>query len=161
MTTMRETFGVPVGLSDHSEDPLVGPLAAVAVGAALLEKHFTFCHELPGPDHRFALEPEGLRLMIRKVRELEQVLGSGDKRTHTIETELRGFARRSIFAVQPIPAGTPLTTENVAVLRCGKQSPGLAPREFPRILGRTVAKPIQAGTAVQPDDLAPTAPAEC
>lgn len=153
--TMQEAFGVPVGLSDHSEDPLVGPLAAVAVGAALLEKHFTFSHELPGPDHRFALEPEGLRLMIRKVRELEQVLGSGDKRTHPIEGELRGFARRSIFAVQPIPAGTPLTTENVAVLRCGKQLAGLAPREFPCILGRTVARPIQAGTAVQPDDLAP------
>ena len=153
LTTMQQAFGVPVGLSDHSEDALVGPLGAVALGAAVLEKHFTLDRALPGPDHRFALEPDGLRLMIQQVRALEQALGDGKKQTHPVEGELRGFARRSIFAVRPIPAGTPLTMENVAVLRCGQQPAGLAPREFPRILGRTVARQIPVGVAVQSGDL--------
>ncbi len=150
---MARAFGVPVGLSDHSEDPVVGPLAAVALGAALLEKHFTLDRGLPGPDHKFALEPDGLRLMIHKVRELEQALGSGEKRMQPIEGELHAFARRSIFAVQPIPAGAALSTANVAVLRCGKQPAGLPPKAWPRVLGRTAAKSIPAGTAVQPGDL--------
>lgn len=151
--TMQQAFDVPVGLSDHSDDPLIGPLGAVALGAALLEKHYTFSHELPGPDHRFALEPDAFRLMVRKVRELEQALGTGIKETHPVESELRRFARRSIFAMRQLSVGTPLTTENVAVLRCGQQPAGLPPREFPRILGRTVVRPVQAGTAVQPGDV--------
>lgn len=154
ITTMQRTFGVPVGLSDHSDDPLVGPLAAVALGAALLEKHYTFSHDLPGPDHRFALEPEALRCMVRKVREVERALGNGDKTPHAIEGELRAFARRSIFAVRPIPTGASLTADNVAVLRCGKQPAGLPPKELPRVLGRTVARAIEPGVAVQADDLA-------
>lgn len=153
IVTMKRAFGVPVGLSDHSRDPLVGPLAAVSVGANLLEKHFTVSNDLPGPDHRFAIQPDELRLMIRKVREIEQALGTGEKAMHPIEAELRAFARRSIFAVKGIPAGTVMTQENVAILRCGKLPGGFPPKAFPDLLGRTVARPIPAGTAIQPDDV--------
>lgn len=153
IVTMKRAFGVPVGLSDHSRDPLVGPLAAVSVGANLLEKHFTVSNDLPGPDHRFSVQPDELRLMIRKVREIEQALGTGEKAMHPAEAELRAFARRSIFAVKAIPAGTVMTHENVAILRCGKLPGGFPPKAFPDLLGRTVARPIPAGTAIQPDDV--------
>ncbi|MBI3953638.1 MAG: N-acetylneuraminate synthase family protein, partial [Chloroflexi bacterium] len=97
MVTMKDAFGVPVGFSDHSRDPLVGPLAAVALGANLLEKHFTLSNRLPGPDHSYALEPLELRLMVQKMREVEQALGSGKKEVQAAEAELRRFARRSVF----------------------------------------------------------------
>src|SRR3989442_1628174 len=127
IATMKSAFGVPVGLSDHSRDPLVGPLAAIGAGADLIEKHFTLSNDLPGPDHRFALEPGELRLMIARVREAETALGNGEKVMHPVETELRGFARRSIFAVRNIEAGEELTRENIAVLRHGNLKHGLEP----------------------------------
>src|SRR5687767_268242 len=80
MTTMREELDVLVGLSDHSREPLIGPVAAVALGAAVIEKHFTFSNELPGPDHRFAIEPDELRAMVRSIRECQAALGDGQKR---------------------------------------------------------------------------------
>lgn len=153
LETLRYTFGVPTGLSDHSRDPLMGPTVAVALGANVLEKHFTLSNTLPGPDHRFALEPQELCLMIQKVREVEQALGSGEKVAHPVEMELQRFARRSIFAVKEIPQGASLTIENVAVLRCGKQPGGLPPRELPHLLGRKVARSIPVDTAIQPNDV--------
>lgn len=153
ISTLRSTFGVPVGLSDHSRDPLVGPLVAVAAGADALEKHFTFSNALPGPDHRFALEPDELHLMIQKVREAERALGSGGKVVHPVEAELRAFARRSIFAVRDIALGEVFTRDNIAVLRCGKLSPGLEPRRFPELLGRRARRTIPAEHALGPDDM--------
>lgn len=153
MVTMQRAFGIPVGLSDHSRDPLVGPLAAVSLGAKLLEKHFTISNDLPGPDHRFAIQPDELRLMIQKVREAERALGTGEKVTQPVEAELRAFARRSIFAVKEIPAGACITQENAAVLRCGKLPEGLPPKAFPNVLGRKVTRPIPAGTAIQSGDI--------
>ena len=153
VATLKSTFGVPVGLSDHSRDPLVGPLAAVAVGANLIEKHFTLGNELPGPDHRFALESAELRLMIQKVREAEKALGVREKVMHPIEAELRGFARRSIFAVKDIAAGEELTRENVAVLRCGKLPAGLHPKDYPKLLGRRAARHILSESAIKPQDI--------
>ncbi len=150
--TMREAFGLPVGLSDHSRDPLVGPMTAVAAGAHLLEKHFTLSNALPGPDHAFALEPQELRIMIRKIRETEQALGSGEKKTHSVEAELRRFARRSIFATKDVAAGEQLTADNISVLRCGKLPSGLQPNEYPRVLGRRASRRIMAESAIQPSD---------
>ena len=152
VTTLKSAFDVPVGLSDHSRDPVVGPLAAVAVGANLIEKHFTLGNELPGPDHRFALEPAELRLMIRRMREAEQALGSGDKKVHPVESELRQFARRSIFAVRDIAAGETFTTENIAVLRCGNLPPGLAPKYLPDVLGKRSQRDIRAENAIKQGD---------
>lgn len=153
VATMKQAFAVPVGLSDHSRDPLVGPLAAVAVGANLIEKHLTLSNRLPGPDHRFALEPAELRLLIEKVREAEKALGSGEKTVHPVEVELRGFARRSIIAVRDIPAGGQLSPENVAVLRCGKLPAGLPPCDYPELLGRQVARPIPRGAPILREDV--------
>ena len=149
---MKSAFGVPVGLSDHSRDPFVGPVAAVALGASLIEKHFTLSNELPGPDHRFALEPSELRLMVQKVREAEKALGSSDKVVHAVENELRKFARRSIFAVKEIAAGEILTEQNIVVLRCGNLAPGLEPKEFSHVLGKRASRNIRAGTAIQRED---------
>jgi len=150
--TMKSAFDVPVGLSDHSRDPLVGPLAAVAVGANLIEKHFTLSNELPGVDHRFAVEPPELRLMIQRIREAERALGSGRKDVHPVEAELRAFARRSVFAVRAITRGETLTRENIAVLRCGKLPAGVPPARFDDLLGRRARRDIPAEQAITPDD---------
>ncbi len=152
VSTMKAAFGVPVGFSDHSRDPLVGPLAAVAVGANLIEKHFTLSNELTGPDHRFALEPSELRLMIQKVREVEIALGSGEKIIHSVEAELRRFARRSIFAIKDIAEGEIFTRENIAILRCGNLPPGLEPEHFEEILGKHAQHNISAEQAIRERD---------
>lgn len=153
ITTMKKAFGVPVGFSDHSRDPLVGPLAAVSIGADFIEKHFTLSNELPGPDHRFALEPGELKQMVEKIRQVELALGDGEKKTQPVEEELRRFARRSIFAVQSIAEGDRISPENVAVLRCGKLPYGLAPKEFPHLLGKQVRRTIEVGSTIRPEDI--------
>lgn len=154
VATMKSTFGIPVGLSDHSRDPLVTPLAAVAVGANLIEKHFTLSHQLEGPDHRFALEPAELYLMVQKLREVEKALGNGEKVVHPVETELRKFARRSIFALRDIAPGEEITRENVLVLRCGNLQPGLEPKQLQEILGKRARRKITAESALQREDFA-------
>jgi N,N'-diacetyllegionaminate synthase len=154
ITTMKSAFGVPVGFSDHSRDPLVGPMAAVAVGADLVEKHFTLGNRLPGPDHSYAVEPEELSAMVRRIREAELTLGNGEKSVQSVEAELRHFARRSIFATQDIASGEVLTLSNVAVLRCGKLAPGLEPKYYDTVLGKFTRRPIQVGSAIQRDDYA-------
>ena len=152
--TMRAAFGVPVGFSDHSREALIGPLAAVALGAAIVEKHFTLSNQLPGPDHAFSLEPRELRDMVEKIRELEQAMGSGDKVMQPEESELRAFARRSIFVTADIALGEKITTENVAVLRCGRLSPGLEPKHYGEVVGRTAGRPMSTGSAVVREDIA-------
>lgn len=151
---MKQLFGLPVGLSDHSRDPLLGCIAAVAVGANLIEKHFTLDNELPGPDHQFAVEPDELAQLVRGVRGVEQALGTGKKTVHPVEAELRAFARRSIFTTRAVSAGEPFTVENVAVLRCGQLKPGLEPRCYPELLGRRATRPLGVEEAVQPGDYA-------
>lgn len=152
--TLAATFGVPAGLSDHSRDPVIAPVAAVACGAAILEKHFTLDNDLPGPDHRFALEPAELRLMIERIREAESALGALEKVHVPVEDELRVFARRSVFAIEAIRAGDVFSATNVAVLRCGKRPAGIAPVEFPRVIGRRASRDIEQDSAIQPSDLA-------
>ena len=152
--TMKDAFRVPCGLSDHSRDPLVGPLAAVALGANLIEKHFTLSNELPGPDHKFALEPPELRTMIEKVRQVEQALGSGEKVMQPIEEELHEFARRYIFAAKRIHKGETLTPDNVAVLRKGKLPKGLPPKFLDKVLGKPATRDLQVNEPLQEDDVA-------
>ena len=151
---MKAAFRLPVGFSDHSRDPLVGPLCAVALGADLIEKHVTFSNDLPGPDHRFAIEPEELCRMVAKIREAESALGSGEKRVHAVERELHSFARRSVFTTRDVRAGGVLTTRNVAVLRRGKLAAGLEPKALPMVLGRRSIRAIPAETAIRAEDLA-------
>lgn len=150
--TLREEFGVPAGLSDHSRDPLAGPLAAVALGAHILEKHFTLSNQLPGPDHAFAVEPHELKEMVRQVRQVEQALGDGRKVVQPVERELREFARRQVVALKEIVPGEFFTRENAAVLRRGKLEAGLEPKLYDALLGKTARRKILGGTAIREGD---------
>ncbi len=153
VTTLRDRFDVPVGLSDHSQDPLVGPMAAVALGACTIEKHFTLSRHLPGPDHPFAVEPAELRLMVQKIRQLEAALGTGEKVPQEAERELRQFARRSIFAIASIAEGEELSPHNIGVLRHGKRGAGMEPQAYPSLLGRRAAKAIPAQALLAEEDV--------
>lgn len=159
ITTLRDVFGVWTGLSDHTRDPIAAPMAAVALGAVIVEKHFTLSNDLPGPDHRFALEPDELRAMVSGIRAVQAVLGTGDKTVDAIEGELRQFARRSVFATKSIAAGQHFSPENTAVLRRGKLPGGLDPVDHPALMGRSAARDVQRWTAVQADDVGGEGPA--
>jgi N-acetylneuraminate synthase len=152
LETMRETFGVPTGLSDHSRDPLIGPLAATALGANVIEKHFTLSNRLPGPDHAYALEPVEFATMVAAVRNVEQALGNGIKVMQSVERELRQFARRSIYAVCSIKKGEMLTADNVAVLRHGTLRVGVDPKYWNQVLGRKANRDIPEGSPIEAND---------
>jgi N-acetylneuraminate synthase len=149
IVTLREATGCHVGLSDHSRDAVVAPVVAVTLGAVAIEKHFTLSNRLPGPDHRFAVEPHELRELVRSVRQAQAVLGTGTKEVLAIETELHGFARRSVFTVREIRAGEVFSEDNLRVLRNGANAPGLPPEEYPRLVGRRAALDIAAGSPVR------------
>jgi len=151
--TLRQEFRVPVGLSDHSRDALVNPVATVARGGNILEKHFTLKNTLPGPDHRFAVEPKELARMVEAVRNAEAALGSSVKKVHRLEKELYLFARRRVHAIADIRRGDVFTVENVAVLRSGKARPGLEPRHFDRILGKRAKTNIRESDGIRSEDV--------
>lgn len=154
LVTLREALGIPTGLSDHTRDPCVAPMAAVALGACLIEKHFTLSNRMPGPDHAFAVEPHELARLVQSVRDVERVLGSGLKDVLDVEGELRSFARRSIFVTRSVRAGERFTRDNVDVLRRGKLAEGLAPAELDRVLRSTAARDIAAESVLHEQDLA-------
>jgi N-acetylneuraminate synthase len=154
LATLKSIFAVPAGLSDHSRDPVVAPIAAVAVGANVIEKHFTLSNSLPGPDHRFAVEPDELHLLVEKVREAEAALGNGEKTVDPVERELRQFARRSIFTARDIRAGEAFTRENLVILRNGALAPGLEPSRFDDLLGRHAARDLVTETSLRDLDVA-------
>ncbi|MGI8617867.1 MAG: N-acetylneuraminate synthase family protein [Gemmatimonadaceae bacterium] len=150
---MRNELGVPVGLSDHSAEPLAASLAAVAREACVIEKHFTLSRSLPGPDHSFALEPGELREMIRLVREVERALGEREKRVRDVERELVDY-RRSIFTTRPVALGEPFGPHNIAVLRrAGLPDPGLAPSAFDQLFGKQAARALGADHLVARSDI--------
>ncbi|MDZ4816263.1 MAG: N-acetylneuraminate synthase family protein [Verrucomicrobiota bacterium] len=151
--TLRERFRLPVGLSDHSRDPVIGPVTAVAQGASVIEKHFTLSNQLPGPDHPFALEPHELQIMVRRIREAEEALGNGEKVMLPVEKELRSFARRSIFTVTNIAKGEKITDQNIGVLRCGKVKGKLTPRDYATVLGKKAVRTIKADSALAFEDI--------
>ncbi|HXI60357.1 MAG TPA: GNAT family N-acetyltransferase [Polyangia bacterium] len=148
-------LGVLTGLSDHSREPLPGPMTAVALGAVVIEKHFTLSNKLPGPDHVYALEPHELKDVVAKMRQVEQTLGSGDKTVHPEEQELRAFARRSIFTTRALPEGERLRRADLSLLRCGHLPYGLHPKEYLRLVGRRLRRGLGAETAVRGDDVEP------
>ncbi len=152
IVALRTRFGVQAGLSDHSSDPVVAPMGAVAMGAALIEKHYTLSKRLPGPDHAFAVNPEGLTALVKGVRDMEQVLGTGLKEVHPVENELRHFARRSLFTIAGVKANETLTRENLDVLRRGSQEEGLDPELLPLVLGASAARDLSPDQALQRGD---------
>ena len=153
LRTLREQFGVPSGLSDHSRDPVAAPMAATALGASIIEKHFTLSNRLPGPDHAYAVEPHELERLVRRVRETEVLLGSGEKVVQSAETELRSFARRCLFTIRPISRGDAFTPENVDVLRTGKLGRGLEPEVYERVLEAFAAKDLEASQPLLQDHI--------
>ncbi len=150
---LQREFDVLAGLSDHTLDPVTAPSAAVALGAAVVEKHFTLNNSMEGPDHKFALEPDELDQMVSAIRATERALGTGEKCVLNVESELHDKARRAIHAVEDIKAGEALTEENVQVLRPGERGAGLNPTHYHEILGMTATRDIQTGEGIQWDDV--------
>ncbi len=136
METMRAAFGVPVGLSDHSTGTAV-PIAAAALGAAFIEKHFTLDRARVGPDHPFALEPLELGTMVRGIREAEAALGDGHKDGPSPEEreEMYTLGRRSLIAARDLPAGTVLDRDMITIKRPGF---GIVPKDLDHVVGRTL-----------------------
>jgi N-acetylneuraminate synthase len=153
---LKRRFGVEAGFSDHSRDPVVGPVVAVSLGATVVEKHFTINNRLPGPDHAFALEPDELSEMVRAIRVAEVMRGDGVKNVGPQETELRSFAVRAVQATRDLAPGDLLVEgENFDVLRPGNRAGGMHPRHLDTLLGRRAASHISAGDGIRPDDVAP------
>jgi sialic acid synthase SpsE len=151
--TLRESFSLPTGLSDHTTDPVIAPCAAVCRGAAVLEKHFTLDREMDGPDHSFALEPDELAKMVTAVRQTERALGDGTVDVQDVESHTYEVARRSVHATRDIEAGEKLTRDNIAVLRPGKRDKGAPPSVYDELLGTTATGRISKDTGVTLDDV--------
>lgn len=149
MKTLRHAFKLPVGLSDHSLG-ITMPIVAVALGACIIEKHFTLDKNLSGPDHRASLEPDELKEMIRSIRDVEKALGDGVKRPTVEEEENKKAARRSIVARVDIPHGTIITEDLLALKRLGI---GLEPKYVNSLLGKRAVKSIKRNTFVMWDSL--------
>lgn len=150
MQTMATAFSVPVGYSDHTLEAEVA-IAAVALGACVIEKHFTLDRSLPGPDHRTSLEPDELSALVRGIRTVEMALGHGRKEPADSEANTATVARRSLVAARDIQAGTTLTEELIAIKRPGT---GLPPAMRPYLIGRTARITIPAGTLLTLEMLA-------
>ncbi len=150
---MRSCFQLPVGLSDHSPDPIVAPVGAVVLGACAIEKHFTLDKRLPGPDHSFAVDPEELKAMCAAVRLAEQMRGKEVKQIVPEEMELFHFARRGVQAIEKIKKGDLFVEDtNIAILRPGKQKGGVHPRYIDEIVGKKAKRDLQIGEGIQHED---------
>jgi N-acetylneuraminate synthase len=145
MDTLREAFGLPVGLSDHTRGIAV-PIAAVARGATLIEKHFTLDRSLPGPDHEASLEPDELRRMVRGIRDAETALGTTRKAPADPEWKNRTVARKSLVAVQSIEEGESFTPSNLGAKRPGD---GLSPMRYWEYLNSTASRSYTSGEQIQ------------
>ena len=146
---IKSRYHLPVGFSDHSIDPIIAPIIAVAYGATIIEKHFTLDRNLPGPDHPFALIPNELEIMVNSIRNAELTLGSGDKQILKEELELRNFATRSLQAIKTISKGDVLEEGvNFDVLRPGKRNRGLEARFLESVNGKRSKTDIDVGNGV-------------
>ena len=145
MLTMGAVFGVPIGYSDHTTGIAI-PIAAVALGATVIEKHFTLDRELPGPDHRASLEPAELAEMVRAIRQVEVALGDGVKRVGSAEARNKSVARKSLVAARRIAKGEAFSAENLAVKRPGT---GLSPMRWDDLLGRAATRDFDVDELIE------------
>lgn len=136
MHTLRERFNVKVGYSDHTCGYEV-PVAAVAMGAEVIEKHFTLDKKLPGPDHKASLNPEELTAMVKSIRNIEQALGSTEKVSSPSETPNKDIARKSIVAACKIAKGEIFTENNITVKRPGN---GISPMLWDSVIGTCASR---------------------
>ena len=145
MATIAKTFGVKVGYSDHTLGIEV-PLAAVALGATVIEKHFTLDKEMEGPDHRASLEPSELTAMVTGIRNIEKCLGSDIKEPSPSETGNRLIARKSIVAACAISKGDIFSEQNITTKRPGS---GLSPMEWDRVMGSTAIRDFKPDEMIE------------
>lgn len=136
MLTIKNQLDIQVGYSDHTLGIEV-PIAAVALGAKIIEKHFTLNKDLSGPDHKASLNPEELKNMIKAIRNIEKSLGDGDKKPSPSELKNKDLVRKSIVAVKDIKKGDLFTEENITVKRPGT---GLSPMNWEKIIGQKALK---------------------
>lgn len=144
MDTLAHSFSLEVGYSDHTEGTLI-PIAAVARGARVIEKHFTLDRKLPGPDHRASLEPPQLKEMVESIRSLSLALGDGMKAPQASEWDTRLAARQQIVASQAIEAGESFSSKNLDTKRCGE---GIPASEIWDIIGRQSHRTYNAGDVI-------------
>ena len=139
MVTLKEKFNVPVGYSDHTLGIEI-PIAAVATGAAVIEKHFTLDRNMDGPDHKASLEPYELQAMVKAIRNVELALGNGEKKPAESEMKNIAIARKSIIASRKIKKGEVFTEENLTTKRPGN---GISPMRWFEVLGQTAIKDFE------------------
>lgn len=144
MDTMAQAFNLPAGYSDHSEGITI-PIAAVARGAVLIEKHFTLDKGMEGPDHKASLEPDELTAMVTAIRQVEVALGSGVKCPTPSEAKNKAVARKSLVAAGPIQSGEVFTADNLAIKRPGS---GLSPYHYWEVKGRVASRNYQVGELI-------------
>lgn len=145
MLTLKEEFGYPVGYSDHTEGIEVD-IAAVAMGATVIEKHFTLDKNMPGPDHKASLEPNELREMVQAIRKIETAVGSSEKKPTQAELDNRKVARKSIVAAKDIKKGETFTTENITTKRPGT---GISPMRWNEVIGQKAVRDFAADEIIE------------
>lgn len=146
---MKARYNIPIGLSDHSIDPMIGPIVAVGMGATIIEKHFTLDRSLPGPDHPFALIPKELELMVQAIRKSEKSKGDGQKKILPEEIELHNFATRAIQATKNISKGEILQEGiNFEILRPGNRIRGVDARFLTSVNGKKSVSEIKLGDGI-------------
>lgn len=144
MDTLGRAFDLPAGYSDHSEG-IVIPIAAVARGAVLIEKHFTLDKNMAGPDHKASLEPKELAAMVTAIRQVELALGVGVKSPTVSEVKNKSVARKSLVAATAIKSGQKLTQNNLTIKRPGT---GMSPYRYWELLNKTASIDYQAGDLI-------------
>lgn len=150
MHTMRTAFGLPVGYSDHSPGTEIA-IAATALGAVVIEKHFTLDRNLPGPDHAASLEPAELKQMVISIRHVQEALGNGIKVPAKCEIPNVSVARKSLVASRPLSAGHRIEPDDLAVKRPGN---GILPRQQQDLVGRTLRSDVKKDELLRWDHLA-------
>ena len=151
MITMKEVFGLPVGYSDHTQGIEIA-VAAVALGAQVIEKHFTLDRTMPGPDHKASLEPSELLDMVKAIRSVEKALGDGEKKPAPCEVKNMAIARKSIVALKPIGAGEVINKKKIGIKRPGN---GIQPKDLEKIIGLKAKRKIGQDEVITWEDLAP------
>lgn len=144
MLKLKDRFGRPVGYSDHTQGLEVS-VAAVALGASVIEKHFTLSRDMEGPDHRASLEPAELKAMVAAIRNVERALGSGNKRPDSIEMKNIAVARKSIVAKRAIRKGEIFSEDNLTTMRPGT---GTSPMRWDDVIGAAAARDYAPGDLI-------------
>ena len=137
MLTIKAAFpGVNIGYSDHTVETKI-PIAAVAMGATVIEKHFTLDKNMEGPDHKASLEPDELKAMVCAIRNIEKAMGNGIKRPSPSEGKNKLIARKSLVATQPIKTGERFSADNITAKRPGT---GISPMRWDEVIGREAGR---------------------